>query len=167
MAIVRRDNIKSATNGHLYSVVVENSGSTAIDAENGLFVEVGALMEGQREARHGKVGENATALVCAPELMYDERLNHLDEFVIEAGTVVRAFELQLGDIFTITADGFTSGNIDSLAVGTKVIVDGTNGKLKAGTGGKIEFEVFEAPTFELHRTMKSVTLIVVEPTVAG
>lgn len=124
------------------------SGSTytPADLDNGSLVVLDGLKDGEREIYHAiaptassKIGE--IYLVCAPEVMYDERLNDLADFYNEAGTPARGYLLHTGDVFSVTAealDGVTAatkaGNIVEAQAGTKakVVSTATSGSTTIG-----------------------------------
>ena len=67
-------------------------------------------------------------LVATPEVMYDERLHNLDDFINEAGNICRAYHLRKGDIFSVTKEALAGaaspevGNIVELKADTKLNV---------------------------------------------
>ena len=91
------------------------------------------LMTGEREVFKGgavAAGDDLkdVVLVATPEVMYDERLRNLDDFINEAGKIARAYRLHKGDIFSVTKpalDGVSSpsvGDVVELKAGTKLNV---------------------------------------------
>jgi hypothetical protein len=138
MAIVRRDKVKSGYNGNLISL------THTAQMTNGLFMAVSGLVAGERELYQVKTaGLDITAdkfwFVNAPEVMYDERLSRLKDFVIPANQPARAYEIQVSDILTLTSDLFSG----TVAVGDTLEVDATNNKLKKNVTptGKLQFKV--------------------------
>jgi len=104
MAVVRLDKIAGT---HLASIV------GATDMTNGLFVQLGDLVEGSRETYNAEQATVATlgdefVLHATPEVMYDPRKAGLKDFVLEAGDVGRAYHLTKGDVITLTGDLFAS-----------------------------------------------------------
>src|SRR5690606_14408739 len=85
------------------------------------------------------------------EVMYDERLYKLEDFVIAEGKVARAYRLYDGDIITLTVDLFADKDI---AVGDVLVVkaDGLLGKATDEEVAKVEFDVIEDAGNELHHT---------------
>lgn len=113
----------------------------AEDLDNGSIVVIGALAEGEREAY---VAEMPTAdaalatlgLLCAPEVMADERLKLLSDFynmVDVNGGIVRAYRLHSGDEFSVTKEGLEG----EAAVGATVNVDAAYKMAVNGSGTKI------------------------------
>ena len=160
MAIVQLDKILSGVNGNLEHVVVYNENTYATklkDYTNGVFVALGGLEDGEREAKKAslaKGGESDILLVHAPELMYDEK-KKLRDFRIEEGAVVRAYRLTSGDIITFTEDLLPA----SVAVGKEIAIK--NGKLVASSeqvGAKLVFTVIEDSGNELDITKKAFAL---------
>jgi hypothetical protein len=158
MAIVRKDKLLAGYNGNLESVKVHNNaGSATVQTTNGVFVVVEGLMTGEREVKKARLAATAdfakdVLLVHNAEVMYDERLDKLADFRIEAGKVARAYRLYDGDIITLTTDLFA----DTVVVGDKLIVK-SNGLIgKDATNlpnAKIVFEVIEDAGYELSPLM--------------
>jgi hypothetical protein len=46
-------------------------------------------------------------LIATPELIYDKKYKNLDGYVNVPGSILRGYRLVSGDIFSVTADGFT------------------------------------------------------------
>lgn len=160
MAIVQLDKILSGVNGNLEHVVVykEDTYATKLkDYTNGVFVVLGGLEYGEREAKKASLAkgdESDILLVHAPELMYDEK-KKLRDFQIAEGTVVRAYRLTSGDIITFTEDLLPAG----VAVGRQLAIK--NGKLVASSeqvGAKLVFTVIEDSGNELDITKKAFAL---------
>lgn len=107
------------------------------EVENGVIAHLEGLEDGQREV-HKAVAATAgadlteCALIAAPEVMYDERLRNLEDFINEAGKAVRGYILHCNDEFSVTAEGFVGGSVP--AMGAEVGI-GADGKIDAaGTG---------------------------------
>lgn len=106
--------------------------------ENGNVVELKGLMENERELF---VGNTPTAeskledcvLICTPEVMYDENLKYLSDFINEAGTNCRGYRFHVGDVFSLTKEGFDGtpavGSTVNLDAGTKLKVNGSGTKV--------------------------------------
>ena len=118
---------------------------TATEIENGHVLKVGELMDGEREIFAGSdVAANDdlkdVVLIASPEVMYDERLRNLDDFINVAGKACRGYRLHKGDIFSVTKaalDGVEKpavGNIVELKAGTKmnVAASATSGSTQVG-----------------------------------
>ena len=108
------------------------------EIENGCFVELGELMEGERELFVAVDPTSASelkncVLVCTPEVMYDERKKYLSDFINEAGSNVRGYRLHAGDVFSMTKEGFDGepavGATVNLADGNKLQVNGSGTKV--------------------------------------
>lgn len=156
--IVRKDKMLAGYNGNLESVIVHNEAGTPVETSNGVFVKLEGLLEGEREVRKAVLASEAdiaedVLLIHNPEVMYDERLYKLEDFVIEAGKVARAYRLYDGDIITLTVDLFA----DTVAVGDVLTVkaNGLLGKPTDASGAKVVFEVIEDAGNELHHTAKA------------
>lgn len=135
--VVRTDLMQGTDVGaNLCSLRFYDSGAVA-EVENGVIVKLEGLEDGEREVYKAVAATfsdklNECAIVAAPEVMYDERLKNLDEFINEAGKAVRGYIPHARNIFSVTKEGFVGGNAPS--VGAEVGI-GANGKIDAsGTG---------------------------------
>lgn len=147
--VVRTDNMFGTdVRAGLVSVRYMNAENEAAEIENGSVVKIEALAEGEREiyvakdvATDDKIKD--VVLIAAPEVMYDERLRNLDEFINEAGKAVRGYHLHTGDIFSVTKEALVGaeapavGNIVELAKGTKLSV------AEAATGATVVGKIIE------------------------
>jgi len=128
------------------------------DVENGNVLKIGKLVTGERNSYTYTTPAVNTpltsiAILTTPELMADERKKNLNEFINEVGTTARAFMLEKGDVFSVTAAGLTNAatiavdDIVELAAGTKLKVVAsatglTSGSTKVGTIIGIEGDYF-------------------------
>lgn len=160
--IVRKDKLLAGYNGNLESVIVHDAEGNPVETSNGVFVVVEELMKvaNPREVVYARLATEADALedvlfIHNSEVMYDERLFKLEDFVIPAGKVARAYRLYDGDIITMTEDLYA----DTVAEGDKLAVkaDGKLGKvtLAEGVKPKVEFTVIEDSGNELHYEAKA------------
>lgn len=119
-SIARLDRVKSIYVGNIESVV-----HTA-ELQNGNVVKLGTYVAGQRDLRNVVVpaaGDGALFLVYTSEINDAQALSTdaaLENFVIPAGKAARAYELQRGDIFSVTQDGLTLIATDAVK-GNKVV----------------------------------------------
>ena len=136
---------------------------TPADVENGVIVELKGYEAGEREVQRAVAATSssdltACAIVAGVELMYDERLRALDQFVNKAGRAARGYLLRRGNTFSVTKEGFVGGTVP--AVGDTVGV-GTGGKLdKSGsdlgkciaieTAGKYTFYVIQIGNIDIN-----------------
>ena len=105
------------------------------ELENGSIVEVGDLLDGEREVRKATAPTASTkisklALVANPEVIYDESRYHgLEEYINEAGQVVRGYRIHDNDGFSLTAEGFSGtpekGKYVTVGTSTKLVVSAT------------------------------------------
>jgi hypothetical protein len=160
MAILRKDKLLAGYNGNLESVIIHNNDGSEKDSvtTNGVLVVVEGLLAGERETKKARLADKDDAgqdvlLIHNSEVMYDERLSKLADFVIEAGKVARAYRLYDGDIFTLTKDLFAG----EVAVGDVLVVkaDGLIGKDATVTDAKVEFVVIEDAGYELDPKMQA------------
>lgn len=114
--VVRLDNIEGAKPVSTYYT---SDGSTAAAIENGRFVFLSALKEGDREVwiaiapadadnKNCKLETGRLAFVASPEFMTDERKLNLNEFENLAGDVSRSYLLEKGNIVSVTAEAFNT-----------------------------------------------------------
>lgn len=143
--IVRLDNVAATKVPALIkSAKYMGSGDTATAIENGMFVAIGGLMDGEREVHVATTPAADSAyfgIVTTPEVEYCETGYHgLDTFENKADDVIRVMILQKGDIYSVTAEGFdtvpTVGKFVELQADVKAKVadaesDATIGKVIA------------------------------------
>ena len=154
-SVVRTDNMMGTNVGtyldsvRFYEVKVVGNKNVDVEKEieNGNVVEVGALLEGEREL-HRAVAPAANTdikkigLVANPEVHYDERKHSLEEYINRAGQNVRIYYLHSGDEFSVTAEGLNIasgyevkvGDAVELMAGTKlnVVASATSGSTQVG-----------------------------------
>ena len=125
-SIIRLDKVKG------YPVSFYNSIG---DLENGQFLALKGLKEGDREAyaveKATKSSTGTIVLHASVPVMYDERLLETD-FVLKENAVGRAYICERGDIVTIS-ETFGTGSIN---VGDRLGID-TSGKLASAETTKI------------------------------
>lgn len=129
---VRKDKLLAGYNGNLESVIVyDNAGTKKMPVQNGVWVVLEGLEEGQREVRKARLANESDAdkklyFIHNSEVMYDERKYKLSDFIQEEGKVSRAYPTFVGDIVTLTSDLFDG----EIAVGDELICkkDGLIGK---------------------------------------
>jgi|SRR5690606_10052257 len=158
--IVRKDKLLAGYHGNLESVIVHDGAGKPVETSNGVFVVVEGLMGGShpREVKYARLATEAdkaedVLFIHNSEVMYDERLSKLEDFVIPAGKVARAYRLYDGDIVTLTVDLYEG----AVAVGDvlTVVADGKIGVPADETGAKVVFTVIEDSGNELHETAKA------------
>ena len=134
-AVVRTDNMYGTdVRAALVSVKYMGSGGeTPTEIQNGCVVLLDGLIEGEREVYKGKdvTGNEAMkdiALIASPEVMYDERLRNLDDYINVAGKACRGYILHDGDIFSVTKEALDGesqpavGHFVELKAGVKLNV---------------------------------------------
>lgn len=155
-AVVRTDKMFATDNrAGLVSVrfqSVQGEGSAAKtvynEIQNGNVLKLGDLEAGSREIYKGSVPAKNDelkniVLVATPELMYDERMHNLDEFINKAGVIARGYHLHTNDIFSVTKEALDGvadpavGDVVELKAGTKLNVAAkatglTSGSTKVG-----------------------------------
>lgn len=122
-SMVRLDDVKSVYTGKNFSVRLKD------EAENGFVVKLGDIEANNRDV-HGAVkpvAEDKVVLIAEVPMIYDNnRLGTGQEkyFAMEAKEVVRAYELQANDKFSVTKQG-----IEGDAIVGEYLVTGTGYKL--------------------------------------
>lgn len=89
--------------GHIYDLEMIE------DTDNGSIVAVGEHVEGQLFKAEAYAAGKKPYLVLTPPLAYNGKKIWSDEkyFYNAAGEVARAYELYVGDIYTVSANAFT------------------------------------------------------------
>lgn len=114
---VRLDKVKAIKTGTLASIVNESA-----TLDNGNFVQLGSLVEGQRDQFNvavptsTSIDSDSLYLHASDELNYYTGQQILD-FTLQAGEVGRAYLLTAGDIVTITNNMITPNDGAAIAVG--------------------------------------------------
>lgn len=98
--------------------------------DNGIIAELEGYEDGQREVFKAKAATSSSnladcVLIASPEVMYDERKKNLDDFVNEAGKIARGYRLVDRNVFSATAEAFTTP-------------PAVKGKVGIGEGGKMD-----------------------------
>lgn len=113
------------------------SGTDKIAVENGVIVELEGYETGEREVMKAKLATSASsiekcAIVAGVEVMYDERLKNLDEYINEAGKAIRGYIPRDRNMFSVTKEGFVNGTVPALNATVGI---GANGKIAASASG--------------------------------
>ena len=106
----------------LVSLKYFNASGKEAELENGAIVEIGDFIDPKADTPLSKL-----ALVANPEVIYDESRYHgLEEYINEAGKVVRGYRLHSGDGFSLTKEGFSGdpakGKYITVGTTTKPVV---------------------------------------------
>lgn len=121
--IINLDKVQAIYAGNIETV------RHSAELQNGMVCNLGALVNGEREVYNvatpatATLGSEELLLIASPEVMYESGKN-LADFSIPAGKEARAYHLTIGDVFTITDDGFDGTS----AIGKYLIPQ--NGSLK-------------------------------------
>lgn len=145
-AILRTDKMMSTRVESMLVTLRYQEDGTDAPIENGNIVELGGLMEGEREVFLAKAPTAASVLdncvlVNGVELLYDERATNrnLNKFRNEAGDNTRGRHLHSGDIFSVTKEAIDGdaavGSAIELQAGTKLksVASATGGSTQVGT----------------------------------
>lgn len=121
----------------LVSLRFYNAEGEKAEVENGVIVHLQGYEEGEREVRKAVAATagadlNECAIIAAPEVMYDERLKNLEDFINEKGKAVRGYIPRSRNTFSFTKEGFVNGVVPTVDAEVGI---GANGKIDAaGTG---------------------------------
>lgn len=101
--VAESSRLKATTAGHIYDLKV------AKDTDNGTIVSVGAHVEGQVFAAKDYVAGDKPYLILTPPFAYNGKKAWSDEkyFYNAKDEIARAYELYVGDIYTISANAFS------------------------------------------------------------
>ena len=134
-AVCESSRLKATTAGHIYDLKAHK------DLDNGAIVGVGAHVEGQVFETKDYAAGDIACLILTPPFAYNGNKYQSEEkfFYNAKDELARAYELHVGDIYTISAAGLTG----TPAVGA--YIDATNKASEAagstGFVGKIIEEV--------------------------
>lgn len=137
--ILRLDNVQATQDNSLMRSGLYKVSNTDTDIDNGMPVEVGALVNGERELRlltAATATPTVLGITSTPEVNsegdYDNDGHNLLTFYNKAGKAVRVHLLQAGDIFSVSALAF-----DGTAPTEGQVVGIASGKWKAGAANEI------------------------------
>jgi hypothetical protein len=128
--VVRLDSIQAVYGGgHIYTL------QSAEVIQNGHVGKVGNLKAGEREVRDflkpTDLATDKAVLVAHDEINYDQTRmsqNNLTNFSIPIGKPFRAYDLAVGDVFSVSKDMVTALAAD-VVVGNKVVLTVASHKL--------------------------------------
>lgn len=130
-AMFRADNLAGTTQGKYLASV-----RMAEDLANGSIVVPGAYEAGAREVRacaapaaDAAIGK--IAILGSEEVNKDVKFDTVGAFTNKAGTIARAYILEAGDIFSVSAEGFVA--VPEVGATVKVAA----GAYKMGTDGDV------------------------------
>ena len=100
--VAESSRLKATTTGHIVDLEM------IADTDNGSIVAVGAHVEGQVFKADAYAEGKTPYLVLTPPLAYNGKKLWSDEkyFYNAKGEIARAYELHVGDIFTISEEAF-------------------------------------------------------------
>mgnify|MGYP000410480838 FL=1 len=131
--VIRTDLMSGTTQpADLVSLRFYDGSDKQAEVENGVIVKLQGYEDGEREVMKAVAAAstddlNDCAIVAGVEVMYDERKKNLDEFINEAGSIVRGYIPRSRNIFSVTKEGFVGG-----------VVPEKGAEVGIGTGGKID-----------------------------
>ena len=100
--VAESSRLKATTAGHIVDLEM------IADTDNGSIVAVGAHVEGQVFKAAAYAAGKTPYLVLTPPLAYNGKKSWSDEkyFYNATGEIARAYELCIGDIYTVSANAF-------------------------------------------------------------
>lgn len=131
-SVVRLDNVKAVYTGHIFSIKAPE------ELQNGFVGHLGDFVNGEREVRTlekpttASIDQKGLVLIAHSPINYDESTMASaseQNYKIEAGEVVRAYELHEHDIFSVTKEGIDLIGADA-TVGNYVVAQDGSFKLK-------------------------------------
>jgi len=131
-SVVRLDNVKAVYTGHIFSVKAPE------ELQNGFVGHLGGFVNGEREVRTlekpttASIDQKGLVLIAHSPINYDESTMASaseQNYKIEAGEVVRAYELHEHDIFSVTKEGIDLIGANA-TVGNYVVAQDGSFKLK-------------------------------------
>lgn len=137
-AMFRADNLAGTTQGKYLASVRIN-----VELENGTIVVPGAYEEGSREVRDcdHPTTDAQIAILGSEEVNKDVKIDTVGGFINKSGTIARAYILEAGDVFSVSADGFITcpevGGVVKVAANTFSKMS-TTGEVTVGTCVAIE-----------------------------
>lgn len=131
-AVVRLDKVKSIYGGHIFSVKAPE------ELQNGFVGHLGNLLPEEREVyglqkpATATIAEKGIVLIAHSPINYDEsKMSSASEqnYKIEEGEVVRAYEIHEKDIFSVTKEGVDLIGAEPVA-GNFIVAQNGSFKLK-------------------------------------
>ena len=117
--------LKSTKTGHHYNLINETT-----DIDNGSLAKIGDYKKADAfEAEVPAKGDKVVLILTAPKIYeeYESRMQEESNFYNGKGELMRAYEIQDTDRFTVSAECFADDAAP--AVGKYVVVDGTGFKM--------------------------------------
>lgn len=173
MQVVETLRIKSSNfgGGNIYSVKVKDDEAI----ENGYLGVVGKLVDGEIDVREfDKIQNieesNEIVLIANPEMRYDFESRadkrKFEDYAPEAGQVIRAYGLSVGDEFGLSIDSIQAKNTN-LVKGNKVILKNNTFVLEekqAGEVGNAKFILSIEGFYQMNRAFQVAKGKVLAPT---
>lgn len=132
-AVIRTDLLSGTSNcADLVSLRFYDAEDHMAEVENGVIVELQGYEDDEREVMKAVAATassdlNNCAIVAGVEVMYDERKKNLDEYINEAGKVVRGYIPRSRNMFAETKEGFVDEAVPE-----------KGGNVGVGAGGKLD-----------------------------
>lgn len=122
-AVCESSRLKATTAGHIYDLKCHKA------LDNGTIVGVGAHVEGQVFNSKDYAEGDVACLILTPPFAYNGKKYQSEEkfFYNAEGEIARAYELHIGDIYTISAAGLTGQPVVGAHIGATNTVGSVNG----------------------------------------
>lgn len=103
--VAESSRLKATTAGHIYDLEM------IADTDNGTIVALGSHVEGQVYKAKAYAAGDKPYFILTPPLAYNGKKSWSEEkyFYNARGEIARAYELNLDDIFTVSAKAITTG----------------------------------------------------------
>lgn len=144
--IVRTDLMSGTVDGAQLRSVMYYDGEKTAEVENGAIVKLEGMLD--REVFKGvapKAGDELKdlVLIASPEIIYEKSNSNLEDFINPKDEPARGYRLHIGNIFSVTSDGFVVGEGAEVEKGDVVeIVDGVKPTIaKTATEGNTKIGV--------------------------
>ena len=138
--VIRTDSLSGTDQrADLFSVRLCDAEGKHIAVENGVIAKLGSLEEGEREvytATLAQAGDDLDecVLVAGVEVMYDERLRNLEDFINEAGKATRGYAFRNRNFYALTKEGFVDGVVPEVGGEVGIGKDGKHDAAATGVG---------------------------------
>ena len=152
-AVVRTDNLSGIVDGSkLVTARFYNGSPLALaDCQNGSILELSeidtdankhgerftwkAVIPSATDSVHDTSTDGKLILVATPEMIYDKKYFNLNEYTNKAGTYLRGYVLESGDVFSVTAEGFAGSTVpapgDTIGLSSNTLAKNGSGALAA------------------------------------
>jgi len=133
-AVCRTDNLQGTSDGSKLVTLRYYDGSAYAAIDNGRIVKLDTLYSTSykdiwkaiKPTANDVASNGKLVLVAGVELMYSELKHNFDEFQNAVDADIRGYVLQSGDVFSVTADAFTSAAVPDLTTNKYITLPATS-----------------------------------------